>query len=112
MQAHAIKLFAPYSRQLQHSIITVSIMLHRLAKGATVVFLFFFRSMNNCFHANVVIVDSTSFQVDYLFYCIILNQVKKSQAGAVKTLLNTDLIKIFLPPPPQKFLRTPELLPT
>ena len=55
--------------------------------------------MNNCFHANVVIVDSTSFQVDYLFYCIILNQVKKSQAGAVKTLLNTDLIKIFLPPP-------------
>ena len=36
--------------------------LHRLAKGAIVVF---FRSMSNCFHANVVIVDNTSFKVDY-----------------------------------------------
>ena len=42
----------------------LTIMLHRLAKGANVVLFYFFRSMSNCFHANVVIVVSTSFQED------------------------------------------------
>ena len=39
---------------------------------------FFFRSMSNCFQANVVIVDTGehSFSIG-LFYCIILNKVKK-----------------------------------
>ena len=45
------------------NIITVFVMLHRLAKGEIVVV--FFRLMSNCFHANVVIVHSTSFQMDY-----------------------------------------------
>ena len=49
----------------------------------------------------VVIVDSTSFQFNY-FIALFLNKVKKCQAGAVKTLLNADLIKFFLPSSPAK----------
>ena len=70
-------------------------MLHRLVKGTIVVF--FFCSMNNCFHASVVIANNISFQVQYF---------KQSQPDAVKRLLNTVHIKKILPPL-QKFLRKP-----
>ena len=61
------------------------IMLHGLVKGViVVVFFFFFRSMSNCFRASMVIADCISF----LMHCF-----KQSQADAVKSLLNSDLIK-------------------
>ena len=86
--AHAIKLFVLNSIQLKHSTIAMPIMLHGLVKGVIVERrerrVFFFRSMSNCFRASLVIADCISFQMQ----CF-----KQSQADAVKSLLNSDLIK-------------------